>query len=190
MVFDGIILAILIALFRGGAFTNLADMKLKAKWVFPTLLVIQLIIFLTQSHFDVIGQYSNYIFLLIYITGLLFLWINRHQHGFKLIFIGVLLNFIVMAVNGGRMPVSAEAASILDPFFIEVLQNGLYAKHTLVTESTKLALLGDIIPLSAPYPKEQVISIGDVVMNIGVFFSIQNIMVPQKIKDSTTEATI
>jgi hypothetical protein len=107
-----------------------------------------------------------------------------------LIFIGVLLNFIVMAANGGRMPVSPEAASILDPFFIEALKNGLYGKHTLITESTRLALLGDIIPLSAPYPKEQVISLGDVVMNIGVFFFIQKLMVKQKVKENTAEATI
>jgi hypothetical protein len=189
MIFDGIIIALFIALFRGGNFTNLADMKLKAKWVFPLLLAVQLLVFSTQSKFDVIGTYSNYIFLLVYIVGLLFLWINRDQTGFILIFIGVLLNFMVMATNGGRMPVSQEAASILNPFYIEALKNGLYGKHALITESTRLALLGDIIPLSAPYPKEQVISLGDVVMNIGVFFFIQKLLVKRKAKDITTEAT-
>lgn len=190
MVFDGILIAIIIALFRGGNFSNLADMKLKAKWIFPVLLAVQIIVFYTQSKFDLIGTYSNYIFLLVYVVGLVFLWMNRNQTGFTLIFIGVLLNFIVMALNGGRMPVSPEAASILDPFFIEALQNGLYGKHELITASTKLALLGDIIPLSAPYPKEQVISIGDVIMNIGVFFFIQKLMVKQKMKETKIEATL
>ncbi|KAA0548515.1 hypothetical protein FZW96_08055 [Bacillus sp. BGMRC 2118] len=190
MVFDGILIAIVIALFRGGSFTNLADMKLKAKWIFPVLLLVQIIIFITQGKFEFIGSFSNYIFILIYVVGLVFLWTNRHQHGFILIFFGVLLNFIVMAVNGGRMPVSEEAAIILDPSFVEALKSGLYGKHALITESTRLALLGDIIPLSAPYPKEQVISIGDVIMNVGVFIFIQKIMIKQRIRESKIEATL
>lgn len=191
MVFDGIIIAIVIALFRGGTFSNLADIKLKAKWIFPVLLAMQVIVFFTQSKYEIIGAFSNYIFILIYVVGLIFLWMNRHHTGFMVIFIGVLMNFVVMALNGGRMPVSAEAASILDPYFIEALKSGLYGKHELITESTRFALLGDIIPLSAPYPKEQVISIGDVIMNIGVFIFIQKIMVKQKIKkESEIQATL
>jgi hypothetical protein len=43
--------------------------------------------------------------------------------------------------------------------------------------STHLSFLGDIIPLSSPYPRTQIISIGDVVMNVGIFLFIQFMMV-------------
>lgn len=189
MVYDGIIIALLVGLFRGGNFKGLADMKLKQAWVFPVLLMIQIVVYLLQNKFPSLGLYSNTIFILVYIIGLYFLWLNRHHPGFFIILIGVLLNFLVMAFNGGRMPVSLEASLVLDPSFIEALKTGLYGKHAAITESTRLAFLGDIIPLSAPYPREQIISIGDVIMNIGVFFFIQYLMLGKIEKNPTPQVT-
>ena len=182
MVFDGILLAIIVGFIRGGNFTRFADLKFKMGWIFPLLLLIQLGIFALQNKVEVIGKLSGASFIVVYIIGLVFLWLNRYHSHFIIIFLGVLLNFIVMAVNGGRMPVSLEAASVIDPYYLEATKNALYAKHSIVSESTLLPYLGDIIPLSAPYPREQAISIGDVVMNIGVFFFIQAVMVRKKEK--------
>jgi hypothetical protein len=182
MVFDGILIAILIGFTRGGSFKRFADIRFRMGWVFPVLLVIQLTIFYFQNKIEWVGEMSNLSFMVVYIIGLTFLWVNRHHQHFLVIFIGVSLNFIVMAINGGRMPVSIDAAAVIDPHYLEATKNALYAKHTLVTESTKLAYLGDIISLSAPYPREQTISIGDVVMNIGVFLFIQSAMVRKKDK--------
>ncbi|ABO67101.1 Conserved hypothetical protein [Geobacillus thermodenitrificans NG80-2] len=151
-------------------------MKLRGGWLFPLLLALQFVIFFLQEKVAWIAKMSNVIFLLVYITGLVFLWLNRHQPGLPVIFAGVLLNFIVMAANGGRMPVSVEAAQFLGREYIEALKAGLYAKHQAITSDTLLPFLGDIIPLSPPYPRQQVISIGDVVMNVGAFLFIQHLM--------------
>jgi Family of unknown function (DUF5317) len=190
MVFDGILIAIIIGFIRGGSFKKFADIRFKMGWVFPVLLLLQLVIFYFQNKVGWVGQVSNLSFMFIYVVGLTFLWVNRHHPHFIAIFVGVLLNFIVMAINGGRMPVSMEAAAVIDPHYLEATKNALYAKHALVTESTKLALLGDIIPLSAPYPREQVISIGDIVMNIGVFLFIQSVMVRKKDKLVASKTTL
>jgi hypothetical protein len=53
-------------------------------------------------------------------------------------------------------------------------------KHYLMDASTRLSLLGDIIPLSPPYPRTQVISIGDIIMNIGIFLYIVHLMTSGK----------
>ncbi|CAM2919367.1 DUF5317 domain-containing protein [Paenibacillus sediminis] len=181
MVYDGIVISIIVALFRGGNFKKFTeDLHLKRGWIFPLLLVVQLFVFIFQTRIDWLASASNYLYLSVYVIGLYFLWINRHHHGFNLIFAGVLLNFIVMAANGGRMPVSEEAATILDPHFVQALKEGLYAKHQLLTEHTWFGFLGDIIPLTTPYPRSQVISIGDVVMNVGVYIYIQHLMLPVK----------
>jgi hypothetical protein len=177
MVFDGIVISFIIALFRKGNLRGLSDLKLKAGWIFPLLLVIQLVVYSLQNDYKVLGQASGFIYIVVYILGLVFLFINRSHPGFIVIFIGVFLNFLVMAINGGRMPVSAEAAAILDPSYIQALKDGLYAKHAILGSSTKLGMLADIIPLTDPYPRTQVISIGDVVMNIGIFLFIQHLMV-------------
>lgn len=190
MVFDGVLISLIVGFLRKGSLRGIADLKLKFGWVFPLLLVIQLGIYGFQNKYDFLLTISGYVFIAVYILGLFFLWVNRHHMGFLVIFVGVFLNFLVMALNGGRMPVSAEAAMVLDPFYIDVLKNSVYGKHALLTESTRLAFLGDIIPITNPYPKTQVISIGDIFMNIGVFFFIQHLMLRHKKINEQEPSTI
>jgi hypothetical protein len=186
MVFDGIIISLIVGFLRKGNLRALSHLKLKWGWVFPVLLLTQIFVFTFQNDIPFLGQASDSIYIVVYIVGLVFLFMNRHHKGFNLIWIGVFLNFIVMVVNGGRMPVSVEASAVLDPGYIQALKDGLYGKHAILTEATKLGFLGDIIPLSDPYPRTQIISIGDVIMNIGIFFFIQNLMVKSSQTDETT----
>jgi hypothetical protein len=183
MVFEGIIISFIVGFIRKGNLRGLAQMKLRWGWVFPLLLVIQLIVFVLQNKIKFLGQVSGFIYIAVYVLGLLFLFMNRKNPGFIIILIGVFLNFFVMAINGGRMPVSIDAASVLEPGYVEALKQSLYAKHQMLTSSTNLGFLGDIIPLSDPYPRTQIISIGDVIMNIGIFVFIQYLMLnPQQKK--------
>jgi hypothetical protein len=186
MVYDGILLSLLIGFFRGGSLKGFANMKLRGGWLFPLLLAVQFVIFALEDKVAIIGKLSNTLFLLVYVIGLLFLWLNRNQPGFIVIFAGVLLNFIVMAVNGGRMPVSVEAAKFLGREYIDALKAGTYGKHQAITSETLLPFLGDIIPLSPPYPRRQVISIGDVVMNVGAFLFIQHLMLSAPSEKTST----
>ncbi|OMF93365.1 DUF5317 domain-containing protein [Paenibacillus sp. FSL R7-0273] len=182
MVYDGIIIGFIAGLFRGGlkhGLVQFSNIRLKSGWIFPLLLVFQFLMFYMQERSSTVAAASGYIYIAVYVVGLIFLWLNRHNKGFWLILIGVFLNFLVMLVNGGRMPVSYEAASVLDPIYLEMLKSGdAVSKHYLLDASTRLAFLGDIIPLSSPYPRTQAISIGDVVMNFGIFLFILNIMTP------------
>lgn len=181
MVYDGIVISLIVGFIRRGSLRGLATLKFKWGWIFPLLLVLEIFVFIFESKLSFIGKYSNAFFIVVYIVGLAFVWMNRKEHkGFSWIFVGVFLNFLVMIVNGGRMPVSAHAAKVLDPYYIETLKTSLYGKHELLTSSTHLKFLGDIIPLTKPYPKEQVISIGDVVMNIGMYFFIQDLMLKKR----------
>ncbi|KIL45303.1 DUF5317 domain-containing protein [Jeotgalibacillus soli] len=187
MVFDGILLSFIVGFIRKGNLKGLAQLKLKHGWVFPLLLIFQIFIFLFQNDYEWLANASGYLYISVYIVGLYFLFINRHHKGFVLISIGVFLNFLVIAVNGGRMPVSLEAGALLDPNYLDVLKEDLYAKHAILTEATRLGFLGDIIPLTDPYPRSQIVSIGDVIMNIGVFVFIQYLML-HHIKEKKTEA--
>ncbi len=178
MVYDGILLAILIGFLRKGNLKGFASLHIRFGWVFPLLLLTQWGIFLLQNKYNMVGTISNYVFIAIYILGITLLWLNRRLGlGVWLILLGVLLNFVVMGANGGRMPVSMEAAGYLDPSYGQALQEGYYGKHTPLTDDTYLGFLGDVIPLPEFYPRQQVISIGDIIMNIGIFLFIQMLMV-------------
>lgn len=190
MVFDGILLALLIGFLRKGSLKGFAYLTFRAGWIFPLLLLIEIGVFIFQSSYAWIGKYSGVVFMLIYVVGMVFLWINRKMNiGIPILLLGVFLNFIVMALNGGRMPVSLEAATILDPAYANAIQNGLYGKHAVLTDSTLLGFLGDVIPITDPYPKDQVISIGDIVMNIGIFIFIQRVMVKNRHPEGSSSAT-
>ncbi|WP_199617338.1 DUF5317 domain-containing protein [Paenibacillus alkalitolerans] len=184
MVYDGIVIGLVVGLIRSGFFQGLrglSQLKLVAGWIFPLLLILQFIVFFLQGRYEVVTQYSGYFFMAVYVAGLIFLFLNRENSGFKLIFTGVFLNFLVMALNGGVMPVSIEAAEVLGGNFVAELQNNdVIYKHAMLREDTLLPFLGDIIPLTSPYPRQQVISIGDIVMNIGIYVFLQSVMVHSK----------
>lgn len=199
MVFDGIILGLIVGFLRGGLRDGLqkfSQIKLKGGWIFPILLLFQFAIFRFQDNNQTLASASNYAFILIYIIGMIFLWMNRNNKGFPIILLGVFLNFLVMTANGGRMPVSLQAASVLDPYYVDMLKSGtIISKHFLMDASTRLPFLGDIIPLSPPYPRTQAISIGDIVMNFGIFLYIVHLLTPSQkkkntdqLKDTTPEA--
>jgi hypothetical protein len=64
--------------------------------------------------------------------------------------------------------------------FVLVLKEGTYITHTLISENTLCAFLGDVIPLPPPFPDPSVVSVGDFLMFYGVFNLIQNAMMKEQ----------
>ncbi|GAB6932828.1 DUF5317 domain-containing protein [Calditerricola satsumensis] len=180
MLIDGVLLGLVVALLRGGKLAHLADVRIRGAWVFVALCLGQVALYLFRDQMPSIFRMSPVWFLSAYLVMFLVLYQNRHIHGVNVMLIGGLLNFVVMVANGGYMPVSPEAASLISPTYIEPLPQGPYGKHILMSEETNLNFLGDIIPLLPPYPRHQVVSIGDVLINIGAFLVIQALLVRKR----------
>ncbi|MDT3428193.1 hypothetical protein J2Z22_003784 [Paenibacillus forsythiae] len=184
MVYDGIVLGLTVGLLRGGfryGLTRFGSLRIRGGLWFPLLLLLQFVVFELNDRSSAFASFSGIFFAAVYVAGLYILWLNRRTPGFLFILGGVFLNFLVMAVNGGKMPVSLEAAKVLDPYYVHILQTGaVVTKHFLMDSATRLPFLGDIIPLSRPYPRTQVISVGDIVMNVGIFLYLQHILVPDR----------
>ena len=92
---------------------------------------------------------------------------NFHHAGMGVVLVGVLMNFLVIAVNGG-MPVRADAivqAGIADRDELDDLD--FSAKRHLERDDDALMVLADIVPVPAG-PLAQVVSFGDLVMSVGV----------------------
>jgi hypothetical protein len=84
---------------------------------------------------------------------------NVRLRGFELIAVGLLLNFLVIAVNAG-MPVSRQALVASDQLgSLEYLERYGGAKHHLAGAGDRLTALGDVIAIPAPIA--QAISVGD-----------------------------
>ena len=105
------------------------------------------------------------------LTGLLY---NRKHKGIRWIILGVLLNLIVIIVNGGRMPVEV-AGFDRDIYHVSLmlLESGKDLTHKAADDSTRLIFLADIIHFRKPYPLPKSLSIGDILMMVGLFHFIR-----------------
>jgi hypothetical protein len=92
--------------------------------------------------------------------------LNRNRTGMWLAGLGVLMNFTVIALNGG-MPVLAEAAAVASGFNVTVPDLSGSFKHTILDESSRLTMLADVIPMRLG-TLGQVISLGDVFLAVGL----------------------
>jgi len=128
-----------------------------------------------------------------FILILLGLWANREQPGLSLAFVGVLLNTIVITVNGGYMPVW-EPAYIVAGFGPEDALGPLHQVVPGVVSSEFLLRagpLGDILPIPIPLPFVQnVASIGDVFLGVGLAFFLfaTTIRTPEELDEASREA--
>jgi hypothetical protein len=100
-----------------------------------------------------------------YVILIAFVWVNRRLPAAPLLLIGLALNAVVIGVNGG-MPVS-EAAIRATGSPGDVLPSAIDdGKHHLMSSSDVLTPLADVIGL--PPPIATVLSIGDVVLYVGI----------------------
>jgi len=173
-----IIISIIIGLLRKGRLSSLSEISLeKIELIVLACLIQGGIIFLGSKKIKFILDYSSYMIIFSYIVLLLAVWYNKKVKGIKVIALGIIFNFIVIAANGGQMPVllsSLYKVGLND--FALVLKEGIYVTHTLITEKTLFGFLADVIPLPSPFPDPSVVSTGDFLMFYGVFSLIQNAM--------------
>jgi hypothetical protein len=97
---------------------------------------------------------------------IVFIFINKSNKFIIIIGVGFILNAIAIFSNGGAMPVGVNAAKLMGSAD-NVNLDGLYI---LVSSSTRFSFLGDIIYIR--YPRPYAISIGDIVMAVGVMLYI------------------
>ncbi|NLM47089.1 MAG: DUF5317 domain-containing protein [Firmicutes bacterium] len=171
MILSGVVLAVLLGWLRGGKVARLADLKLRGLvWVAAAAVV--------RLGLDILARrgYSlPWLMIVAYCFVLYVLFLNIRLPGIKLFAAGTLLNFLVIAANGGAMPVSATAIKEAG------LSSTPAGTHILLAETARLPFLADIIPLRPPYfPLPQVISIGDILVILGIFLFIQYKMLQDK----------
>ncbi|MGI5839980.1 MAG: DUF5317 domain-containing protein [bacterium] len=171
-----VVVAILIALLRGGKVGRLFNLHFERIELIFIALFLQYAVSLSAAlGLPVITRYGNAVLGASYLLLLLGIWFNRKLPAARMIAVGVLLNALVILANGGRMPVSAAALSQagLD-YYIPLLEKGNYLKHAMLDAGTYFPFLADIIPLKpSVYPGGKVISVGDIILNLGVFLLVQ-----------------
>jgi hypothetical protein len=158
-------IALAIAVLRGGRLTNLGDVELRAWWLLLVALGLQAgTSFLPDE--DWAEGLGLAMILVSYLLLMSLVLLNRNRTGMWLAGVGVLMNFTVIALNGG-MPVLAEAAQVASGFTVTVTDLSGSFKHVILDETSRLTALADVIPLRLG-SLGQVISLGDVFLAVGL----------------------
>ena len=104
-----------------------------------------------------------------------FVWLNRKQPGLWVLGAGLILNLLVIVVNGGMMPISPEVASELIPARpVDSWETGVrfgWSKDILLAKADTLFWqLSDCLVSPAWLPARVAFSPGDVLIAIGAFW--------------------
>ncbi len=156
--------SIVVALLRGGRLINLAEIRLRAWWLLVLGFGLQVASNFLPEDADWSTQVGVGLVLVSFVPLLVLVLLNRDKAGMWLAGIGILMNFTVIALNGG-MPVLTEAAQVASEYEAEVSFDDY--KHVVMDAETWVPSLGDVIPLRL-LGIGTVISLGDVFLAVGL----------------------
>jgi DHA3 family macrolide efflux protein-like MFS transporter len=186
----GIVVGLVLGLLNGGRLEHIGSVRLR--W--PALIFLAVLvrygaeILLTRGFEPALAGQPVLLVgaSLILLVGL---WANRRLPGMAIAFVGVASNTIVLAVNGGRMPIWAASLSAagfspadVSPAIHTILPAGLDTSFVV-----HLGPFADVIPIPLPLIAN-VASIGDVVIAFGLAFFLFAIVQQTPESESSAEA--
>ncbi|MFZ2413337.1 MAG: DUF5317 domain-containing protein [Candidatus Cryosericum sp.] len=161
--------ALVSSLLTGGRLEYARNWQLRGLWMALGAFAVQTALF-TRWGTDLVGEaLVPIIYIVTLSTLVVFLVANRRVLGMPILLAGLMLNVLVISANAGRMPASVvalEAAGRMEE--AELLQvRGAAANCVLMSDSTRLNVLGDNIVIRLGGPVGSAYSIGDLVALVG-----------------------
>jgi uncharacterized protein DUF5317 len=144
----------------GRSLRPLADIELRWLWLPPVALAVQVVILVIVPG----GSHTLHaiIHVATYVMLLAFIWANRRLPGAIVTGTGAALNALAIAVNGGVMPRSSTAQRLAGLHVAGGFHNAAVLAHP------NLLALGDVIPVPWPHPFQNVLSVGDLLIFVGL----------------------
>ncbi|MBI3660405.1 DUF5317 domain-containing protein [Candidatus Acetothermia bacterium] len=180
------LLGLLIGFLRRGTVANLSHLHLRCSWLILVALLIQLAIFPTGLFEPPIKWGIPYWHLASYGALVLFALLNWRERALWPMTVGLISNFVVIAVNQGYMPASLDAvdASGAHHTAAQIRETGIHANIIRLCaqpevehcRQTYLNSLSDIFGLPSWLPGARPISIGDILLALGLIYFLQRKM--------------
>jgi MFS family permease len=173
-----LLVGLLIASALGANLTRLADLRLRGSVLVFGALGIQAGIF-TPLRDHVPAGWDRPLHVLSYLMILAFFVMNVRVPAFWLVGFGLVSNICVIFVNGGRMPVSADAWRASGGDVSVFAPSGFADNNVLAGPGTHMRWLSDIFAVPPQIPLATVLSIGDLLIVIGMVAFIYRVCTPR-----------
>ena len=160
------LLAGLVAIVGGGSLVGLVSTRFRAALLVVASFVVQFA-FVAWPPEWLTRTSALAIFLAAQGAVVAFLLLNRELPGMKIALAGLLLNMVVISLNGA-MPVSETAARAAGTEYLSDqrhVEHGLHLRNEILDDDTALPWFSDVLPLPVI---RQVLSIGDVIIGFGI----------------------
>lgn len=173
-----LVLSIIIGWIRGGELSRFQNINLKRLWILIISLGLQLFIILFgMNNVTFALDYIKELYILSYVFLVIYLLLNITNRQLVIVFVGVILNGLAFIFNNGKMPVSVEGLKLAGlNNVVDLVEANKLALYAPLTDGTKYGFLSKLIIIQKPFPYNAVLSIGDVVIALGLFIFIQSVM--------------
>lgn len=162
-----LIISIIIGYIFKGRLKNIDTSNINGTYlVFAAFFIEFSIVMLVKTSYISRGTLTFVLDLIMYMLLIIFIYLNIKNKPIVIMGAGFMLNALPIFLNGGAMPVSSTGASAAG-LTQNVAGEGLYV---LINSKTKLAFLGDVIALK--YPRPYVVSLGDIIIAVGLMIFI------------------
>ncbi|BEP27907.1 DUF5317 family protein [Helicovermis profundi] len=174
MYIEAIIIGLIIGKIRKGRLENFANVYFKGLIFIIFSLVVEISPIILNK-FHVLSEYYYlvpFISVILMIIGIL---LNIKKSGMKFILFGAILNIVIMILNGFYMPISYKALeiagkkSLISYFDKEIIMGFINADQL----SGLKFFFSKFIPIPAFYPLAKVMSVGDILITIGIIIFVQ-----------------
>lgn len=168
MFVEAVLIGMFIGGFRGGRLSNIIDMNIRGWYLILVSLLLSFSpIFL--RNFENVGSTPVFLMFLSMVIILIVLILNLDKKGVWLILLGGLLNVGIMAFHSFKMPVvisGLESAGMSSLY--EGIIDGTIINYVAQDASGLIQYLSKFIIIPRPYPIARILSIGDILMTVGV----------------------
>lgn len=157
---------LLLRVLSGRRLSDLAHVRLRGEMFLVAFLAVQVLSPILKSG-GLTERIAFGVWMATFPCMILVTWLNRHRPGMGVLGTGLLLNFVVIALNGG-MPVSLSAVAATGARPAAHLVAASDFVHVLSVSTTQGGWLADVIPLTGPAWLRSVVSAGDCLLFAGI----------------------
>ncbi|MGI8658789.1 MAG: MFS transporter [Candidatus Limnocylindria bacterium] len=174
MFLSTIVLALIIGALAGGSFPRLSELRLRWSLLLAAAVALRLLVGISREIGIGDGIPAGPFFLAAYGLIIAWLWGNWRVPGLQIAAVGIGANMLALLVNQGQMPIWSAAyfsAGFTQADIVNDAFHVLLRADSIAGFVASGGLFGDVIPLPIPIIRD-VISIGDVLLAIGIFWAI------------------